>query len=104
MKQAALLGGADQGHRLSSGCHSQAKVSRAFFLRDNSGRPAKVIPMFTGIVEETGKVISFESGEKAWRLLVEAEEVVKDLKLGDSVAVNGCCLTVVAFEGQQIAF
>ena len=60
--------------------------------------------MFTGIVEETGKVISFDAGEKAWRLVVEANEVVKDVKLGDSVAVNGCCLTVVSIEGQQIAF
>jgi riboflavin synthase len=60
--------------------------------------------MFTGIVEETGAVISFASGEKAWRLVLEAEEVVKDLKLGDSVAVNGCCLTVVGIEGSHISF
>lgn len=60
--------------------------------------------MFTGIVEETGLVISFEAGAKAWRLVVEADEVTKDVKLGDSVAVNGCCLTVVAIEGRRIAF
>lgn len=60
--------------------------------------------MFTGIVEETGLVVSFEAGAKAWRLVVEANEVVKDLKLGDSVAVNGCCLTVVAIDDQRIAF
>ncbi|HKK19337.1 MAG TPA: riboflavin synthase [Opitutales bacterium] len=60
--------------------------------------------MFTGIVEETGSVISFEAGAKAWRLVVEANEVMKDVNLGDSVAVNGCCLTVVSIEGRQIAF
>ena len=60
--------------------------------------------MFTGIVEETGSVISFEAGAKAWRLVVEANEVLKDVKLGDSVAVNGCCLTVVSIEDRQIAF
>jgi riboflavin synthase len=60
--------------------------------------------MFTGIVEETGLVLSFEAGEKAWRLVVEADEVAKDVKLGDSVAVNGCCLTVVAIDGKRIAF
>lgn len=60
--------------------------------------------MFTGIVEETGLVISFEAGAKAWRLVVEADEVVKDLKLGDSVAVNGCCLTVVTIEGKRLGF
>lgn len=60
--------------------------------------------MFTGIVEETGTVVSFEEQEQAWRLVLEVNEVVKDLKLGDSVAVNGCCLTVVSIEGQRIAF
>ena len=60
--------------------------------------------MFTGIVEETGSVVSFEEGAQAWRLLLEVKEVVKDLKLGDSVAVNGCCLTVVEMNGNQIAF
>jgi len=60
--------------------------------------------MFTGIVEETGVVVAFTQGEKAWRLVLEADVVLGDLNLGDSVAVNGCCLTVVAIEGSQISF
>lgn len=60
--------------------------------------------MFTGIVEETGVVLSFEPGEKAWRLVLEASEVAKDLKLGDSVAVNGCCLTAVEVAANRIGF
>ena len=60
--------------------------------------------MFTGIVEETGKVISFEEKESAWRLLLEAHEVTRDLQMGDSVAVNGCCLTAVAFTEDRIEF
>lgn len=60
--------------------------------------------MFTGIVEETGKVISFEEQESAWRLVLEAHTVTADLKLGDSVAVNGCCLTAVAIGEHQIEF
>jgi riboflavin synthase len=60
--------------------------------------------MFTGIVEETGKVISFEERESAWRLVLEAHEVTKDLQMGDSVAVNGCCLTAVAFSENRIEF
>lgn len=60
--------------------------------------------MFTGIVEETGRVVSFEEHASAWRLVLEAEAVTKDLKLGDSVAVNGCCLTVVAFSGDRLEF
>ena len=60
--------------------------------------------MFTGIVEETGKVISFEEQSNAWRLVLEAHEVTRDLQMGDSVAVNGCCLTAVAFTEDRIEF
>lgn len=60
--------------------------------------------MFTGIVEETGKVISFEEQDNAWRLVLEAYVVTQGLQLGDSVAVNGCCLTAVAFSQDRIEF
>jgi riboflavin synthase len=49
--------------------------------------------MFTGIVEEVGIVESLESG----RLRIGASAVLEDVGLGDSIAVNGCCLTVVEF-------
>ena len=45
--------------------------------------------MLTGIVEELGKVLAFDEGEKSWRLVVEAEAVTQGLQMGDSVAVNG---------------
>jgi riboflavin synthase len=48
--------------------------------------------MFTGIVEELGTVESFDGA----RLRIRAEVVLSDVHLGDSIAVNGCCLTVVA--------
>lgn len=60
--------------------------------------------MFTGIVEETGKVLSFEEQDNAWRLVLEAHVVTQGLQLGDSVAVNGCCLTAVAFSEDRIEF
>lgn len=60
--------------------------------------------MFTGIVEETGKVVAFSRGPKAWSLKIAAEIVPADVKLGDSVAVNGCCLTVVRHEPGQLWF
>jgi riboflavin synthase len=60
--------------------------------------------MFTGIVEEAGEVISFEEGANAWRLKVAARLVTEGLQLGDSVAVNGCCLTAVAFSESDIEF
>ena len=47
--------------------------------------------MFTGLVEERGRV----AGRDGSRLRIAAELVVEDAKIGDSVAVNGCCLTVV---------
>lgn len=51
--------------------------------------------MFTGIVEETGLVIGIKPGSKSIQFTVEAAAVARGLKIGDSVAVNGCCLTVV---------
>jgi riboflavin synthase len=50
--------------------------------------------MFTGIVEETGRVVAVRSGGSAIELLVQARVCGRGLKAGDSVAVNGCCLTV----------
>ena len=60
--------------------------------------------MFTGIVEETGRVISFEEGALAWRLLLNAPTVAEGLCVGDSVAVNGCCLTAVVAEDGRLGF
>jgi riboflavin synthase len=50
--------------------------------------------MFTGIVEETGRVESVRPGAAAIELRVRARVCGRGLKAGDSVAVNGCCLTV----------
>jgi len=60
--------------------------------------------MFTGIIEETGRVLSFNKGEKAWRLRLAAKAVLEKLSLGDSIAVNGCCLTVVSFTTDSLEF
>lgn len=50
--------------------------------------------MFTGIIEELGKVDSIGSG----RLSILASKVLEDVQLGDSIAVNGICLTVTSFD------
>ena len=55
--------------------------------------------MFTGIVEELGRVVRLETVEDSARLTVEAPTVTQDVSLGDSVSVNGCCLTVAAVHG-----
>ena len=57
--------------------------------------------MFTGIVEEVGRVRSLEAGHGqngTGRLVVGAGKVLVDTRLGDSIAVNGACLTVVALD------
>ena len=53
--------------------------------------------MFTGIVEELGKVKSMAHGANSVRLTVMASKVLSDVQMGDSIAVNGTCLTVVAY-------
>lgn len=50
--------------------------------------------MFTGIVEEVGSVKAVEEG----RLVIGASEVLSDVKVGDSIAVNGACLTVTTYD------
>jgi riboflavin synthase len=51
--------------------------------------------MFTGIVEESGVVAEINQSKKSIGLTVSARICARGLKIGDSVAVNGCCLTVV---------
>ena len=52
--------------------------------------------MFTGIVEELGRVVGIQQQEDACRLTIAADVVLEDAKVGDSIAVNGCCLTVAS--------
>jgi riboflavin synthase len=60
--------------------------------------------MFTGIVEETGQVVAFEAKAEAWRLTVSARAALVDLAPGDSIAVNGCCLTATASDTGSLRF
>ena len=57
--------------------------------------------MFTGIVEETGIVQSVKPGARSIRLTVRSKVCARGLKIGDSVAVNGCCLTVVRLTSRR---
>lgn len=53
--------------------------------------------MFTGIVEEIGKVKSIKPAGDSIRMAISAERIMEDVHLGDSIAVNGVCLTVTEF-------
>lgn len=59
--------------------------------------------MFTGLVEATGTVIKLESKGDQARLSL-AVPFAEELALGDSVAVNGCCLTVAALSPEEVSF
>jgi riboflavin synthase len=60
--------------------------------------------MFTGLVEETGTVESFARAGAGWTLRLRAERVLQDLSAGDSLAVNGCCLTAVSLDSGSVSF
>ncbi len=60
--------------------------------------------MFTGLVEDTGTVRELRSTSSGQRLVVETKLDLSDTKLGDSIAVDGVCLTVVVHEGARVSF
>jgi riboflavin synthase len=60
--------------------------------------------MFTGIVEHVGEVVSIEARPDLTRLHIDLGPIAEGVKIGDSVACAGCCLTVTAIEGTLFAF
>ena len=59
--------------------------------------------MFTGIIEEIGTVRRIEHGAKGARLTIQAKTVLEDTRIGDSIATNGVCLTVVSMTGDSFS-
>jgi riboflavin synthase len=57
--------------------------------------------MFTGIIEEIGSVANIQHTGESSVLTIEAKKVLTDVHLGDSIAVNGVCLTVTSFSNNQ---
>lgn len=53
--------------------------------------------MFTGIIEEIGNIAQIKRGGKTLELVINASLILSDIKLGDSIAVNGVCLTVTRY-------
>ncbi len=60
--------------------------------------------MFTGLVEEVGEVYSLNKRSDGLVLGIKASKVLEDTKLGDSIAVNGVCLTVIKIENDKLFF
>ncbi|MCZ4693222.1 riboflavin synthase [Ancylomarina euxinus] len=59
--------------------------------------------MFTGLVEEIGYIKAMKKGSNSIRLMVAANKIMDDVKLGDSIATNGICLTVVDFDSKSFS-
>ncbi|NEW06139.1 riboflavin synthase [Paenibacillus sp. SYP-B3998] len=59
--------------------------------------------MFTGIIEEIGHMRRIHSQGQAMVLTIGAKRVLEDVHLGDSIAVNGVCLTVIAFDAESFS-
>jgi len=57
--------------------------------------------MFTGIIEEIGKIKKIRQGSKSVSLTIEAAKVLNDTQIGDSISTNGVCLTVTHKDGMS---
>lgn len=57
--------------------------------------------MFTGIVEELGTIKNVQKSASSMQLVIRAQRILEDIKLGDSISVNGVCLTVIAFSQSE---
>ena len=60
--------------------------------------------MFTGLIEEIGLVLWIRATERGTQLQVAAPRIAADISRGDSIAVNGCCLTVATRRDQHLTF
>ena len=60
--------------------------------------------MFTGLVEEVGSVIAVGASKNGNQLKIAAQRVTKRIRRGDSLSVNGCCLTLSSHRGEELVF
>ena len=58
--------------------------------------------MFTGIIEDRGRVTAIQKDEKSMQLTIATKKILTDAHLGDSIAVNGVCLTITHFTDEQM--
>ena len=54
--------------------------------------------MFTGLVEETGKIMNILKKSSGMEITIKANKIIEKVQIGDSIAVNGVCLTVTSFK------
>ncbi len=60
--------------------------------------------MFTGLIEEAGTVIATRGSDHGTKLEIAAPRIAKEARTGESIAVNGCCLTLTSRRGDRLSF
>jgi len=60
--------------------------------------------MFTGLIEEVGKLVAVRASDRGTELQIAAPRIAKKTRRGDSIAANGCCLTVASRRGDRLTF
>jgi riboflavin synthase len=60
--------------------------------------------MFTGLIEEVGTALSIRATARGTQLQIAAPQIAADIRNGDSVSANGCCLTVTSERGDELTF
>jgi riboflavin synthase len=80
------------------------RKARIFRVGEATLRSYKLHPMFTGLIEEVGTVLWIRATDRGTQLEIAAPEIARSVRTGQSIAVNGCCLTVTAHRLGQITF
>jgi len=60
--------------------------------------------MFTGLIEEVGRAVSLPASDRGAQLQIDAPRIAKKIRSGDSISVNGCCLTLASRRGNRLTF
>ena len=60
--------------------------------------------MFTGLIEATGELVSFVKKGKAAQISIKTDMNLSDIKIGESIAINGVCLSVTSYDSKVISF
>ena len=60
--------------------------------------------MFTGLIEEVGRAVALPASDRGAQLQIDAPRIAKKIRSGDSISVNGCCLTLASRRGNRLMF
>jgi len=60
--------------------------------------------MFTGLIEEVGRAVALPASDRGAQLQIDAPRIAKKIRSGDSISVNGCCLTLAWRRGNRLTF